>query len=290
MSAPAPARRACVIGWPVAHSRSPLIHGYWLEHYGIEGSYGREAVAPEDLAGFIERLGSLGYVGCNVTLPHKEAVYGLVEVQDDTTRRIEAVNTLYVEGGRLLGFNSDAYGFVAHLRSVLPEWRGEGPTCWCWAPAVRPAPSLPACSAKASTASPSPTGRKPAGGLWPRTSARKWTRVPWPQIADRLPDATCWSTRRSSAWPASRRSTSISMACPRRGGCRYRLRAAGNRFAAPGQGAWPSGGRRARHAAAPGGSGIRSLVRGQAGGDAAVARPDRIRPCRKVRARCSLWG
>jgi shikimate dehydrogenase len=126
MSAPVPARRACVIGWPVAHSRSPLIHGYWLEHYGIEGTYGREAVAPEDLAGFIERLGSLGYVGCNVTLPHKEAVYGLVEVQDDTTRRIEAVNTLYMEGGRLLGFNSDAYGFVAHLCSVLPEWRGEG--------------------------------------------------------------------------------------------------------------------------------------------------------------------
>jgi shikimate dehydrogenase len=126
MSALVPARRACVIGWPVAHSRSPLIHGYWLEHYGIEGSYGREAVKPENLASFIERLGSSGYVGCNVTLPHKEAVYGLVEVQDDTTRRIEAVNTLYLEGGRVLGFNSDAYGFVAHLRSVLPEWRGEG--------------------------------------------------------------------------------------------------------------------------------------------------------------------
>jgi shikimate dehydrogenase len=126
MSAPAPARRACVIGWPVAHSRSPLIHGYWLEHYAIDGSYGREAVAPEALAGFIERLGSSGYVGCNVTLPHKEAVYGLVEVQDDLTRRIEAVNTLYVEGDRLVGFNSDAYGFVAHLRSVLPAWHGEG--------------------------------------------------------------------------------------------------------------------------------------------------------------------
>jgi shikimate dehydrogenase len=126
MSGPVPTRRACVIGWPVAHSRSPLIHGHWLAQYGIEGSYGREAVAPGDLAGFIERLGCSGYVGCNVTLPHKEAVYGLVEVHDDMTRRIEAVNTLYLEGGRLLGFNSDAYGFVAHLRSVLPEWRGEG--------------------------------------------------------------------------------------------------------------------------------------------------------------------
>ena len=126
MTVSAPQRRACVIGWPVAHSRSPLIHGYWLKLYGIDGSYGREAVAPEDLAGFIERLSSLGYVGCNVTLPHKEAVYGLVEVQDLTTRRIEAVNTVYVEGGRLLGFNSDAYGFVASLRSVLPDWQASG--------------------------------------------------------------------------------------------------------------------------------------------------------------------
>lgn len=119
-------RRACVIGWPVAHSRSPLIHGYWLKHHGIEGSYGREAVAPADLAGFLGQLSSLGYVGCNVTLPHKEAAYRLVEVEDRTTRQIEAVNTIHVEGGKLAGFNSDAYGFIAHLRSVLPDWRAQG--------------------------------------------------------------------------------------------------------------------------------------------------------------------
>jgi shikimate dehydrogenase len=121
-----PGRRACVIGWPVAHSRSPLIHGYWLKHYGLDGSYGREAVAPEDLAGFLQHLKGLGYVGCNVTLPHKEAAYDLVEVQDRTTRSIRAVNTIYVEGNRLIGLNSDAYGFAAHLRSVLPNWRGHG--------------------------------------------------------------------------------------------------------------------------------------------------------------------
>jgi shikimate dehydrogenase len=126
MNAPAAGRRACVIGWPVAHSRSPVIHGHWLKHYGIEGSYGREAVAPEDFAGFLGRLSSLGYIGCNVTLPHKEAAYGLVEVQDQTTKRIGAVNTVYVEGDRQIGFNSDAYGFIAHLRSVLPDWRGQG--------------------------------------------------------------------------------------------------------------------------------------------------------------------
>jgi shikimate dehydrogenase len=121
-----PRRRVCVIGWPVAHSRSPLIHGYWLKRYGLEGSYGREAVAPEDLASFLGRLQSLGYIGCNVTVPHKEAAFGLVEVQDRTTRIIKAVNTVYVEGNRLIGFNSDAYGFMAHLRSVLPGWRGQG--------------------------------------------------------------------------------------------------------------------------------------------------------------------
>jgi shikimate dehydrogenase len=121
-----PGRRACVIGWPVAHSRSPLIHGYWLKHYGLDGSYGREAVAPEDLAGFLRHLNGLGYVGCNVTLPHKEAAYDLVEVLDRTTRSIRAVNTIYVEGDRLVGLNSDAYGFAAHLRSVLPYWRGHG--------------------------------------------------------------------------------------------------------------------------------------------------------------------
>ena len=126
MKSPNGARRACVIGWPVAHSRSPLIHGYWLKHYGISGSYGREAVASEDLAGFLGQLSSLGYVGCNVTLPHKEAAFGLVQVEDPTTRQIEAVNTIYVDGDRLIGFNSDAYGFLSHLRSVLPDWRAQG--------------------------------------------------------------------------------------------------------------------------------------------------------------------
>ena len=119
-------RRACVIGWPVAHSRSPLIHGYWLKHYALEGSYGREAVASEDLGGFLGRLSSLGFVGCNVTLPHKEAAFGLVQVEDPMTRQIEAVNTIYADGDRLIGFNSDAYGFLAHLRSVLPDWRAQG--------------------------------------------------------------------------------------------------------------------------------------------------------------------
>jgi shikimate dehydrogenase len=122
MSVPQGGRRACVIGWPVAHSRSPLIHGFWLKHYNIAGSYGREAVAPEDLAGFLQRLSGAGLVGCNVTLPHKEAADRLVEVYDPATRRIEAVNTVYMEKGRPVGLNTDAYGFMSHLRSVLADW------------------------------------------------------------------------------------------------------------------------------------------------------------------------
>ena len=122
MSPPYGGPRACVIGWPVAHSRSPLIHGFWLKHYNIAGSYGREAVAPEDLAGFLQRLSGSGLVGCNVTLPHKEAVYRLVEVHDPATRRIEAVNTVYMDNGGPIGLNTDAYGFVSHLRSMLPDW------------------------------------------------------------------------------------------------------------------------------------------------------------------------
>ena len=66
-------RRACVIGWPVAHSRSPVIHGYWLERYGIDGTYEKEAVSPAEIDNFLRELGSRGYVGANVTLPHKEA-------------------------------------------------------------------------------------------------------------------------------------------------------------------------------------------------------------------------
>ena len=80
-------RRACVIGWPVEHSRSPLIHGYWLEQYGIDGAYEKQAVRPEALARFLGSLGAQGYAGANVTLPHKEAALKLAAVADEAARR-----------------------------------------------------------------------------------------------------------------------------------------------------------------------------------------------------------
>ncbi|MFO1122263.1 MAG: shikimate dehydrogenase [Hyphomicrobiales bacterium] len=113
--------RACVIGWPVAHSRSPLIHGYWLRSMGIDGAYGKVPVEPGQLADFIASLGTNGYAGCNVTLPHKEEVFRLVTVADEQTARLGSLNTVYREGGRTFGMSTDGFGFMANLRSTLPS-------------------------------------------------------------------------------------------------------------------------------------------------------------------------
>ena len=108
-------RKACVVGWPVEHSRSPLIHNYWLKKYSLDGAYERIAVEPERVATFIHSLDFLGYSGCNVTLPFKEVVFGLVEPADETTRRLGAVNTIYFQNGHLRGINTDGEGFLANL-------------------------------------------------------------------------------------------------------------------------------------------------------------------------------
>jgi shikimate dehydrogenase len=116
-------RRACVIGWPVEHSRSPLIHRYWLEQYGLAGAYEKEAVTPEDLPAFLGGLKARGYAGANVTLPHKEAALRLAAVADEAARTIGAANTLWLdEAGRLNASNTDAYGFMTNLNAVAPGW------------------------------------------------------------------------------------------------------------------------------------------------------------------------
>lgn len=117
-------KKACVIGWPVAHSRSPLIHRYWLKQFGIEGEYARVPVEPANLTGFIASLRGNGYEGCNVTIPHKEAAFRLVKPADDTTRRLGVANTLYYREGQLFGTSTDGEGFLASLRagaSYVPE-------------------------------------------------------------------------------------------------------------------------------------------------------------------------
>jgi shikimate dehydrogenase len=115
-----------VIGWPIGHSRSPLIHGYWLRRYRIDGEYGREAVKPQDLEKFIEGMAERGYVGCNVTLPHKEAVFPLVRIADRATGRLRVVNTVYLKDGVFWGTNTDGQGFLANLIANAPSWSPGG--------------------------------------------------------------------------------------------------------------------------------------------------------------------
>jgi shikimate dehydrogenase len=107
--------RACVIGWPISHSRSPLIHGYWLRQHGIEGSYTRLPVEPSRLADFLSSLSEENYAGCNVTIPHKEHAFRQVTSADESTERLGAVNTVFLRGGKTFGTNTDGEGFVNSL-------------------------------------------------------------------------------------------------------------------------------------------------------------------------------
>ncbi|MEJ1159707.1 shikimate dehydrogenase [Prosthecomicrobium sp. N25] len=114
--------RAAVIGWPIAHSRSPLIHGHWLRRYGIDGSYERIAVAPEDAPRFFAELPGSGLAGCNVTVPHKEAALAACARVEPAAEAIGAVNTLWIERGELCGTNTDAIGFLANLDDRAEGW------------------------------------------------------------------------------------------------------------------------------------------------------------------------
>jgi shikimate dehydrogenase len=117
------------MGWPVDHSRSPRLHGHWLEHYGIDGAYVPLAVSPDHLEPALCGLKALGFRGVNLTLPHKEAALPLMDEVSETARRIGAVNTVIIgDGGRLLGDNTDGFGFMASLVAEVPAWRAaDGP-------------------------------------------------------------------------------------------------------------------------------------------------------------------
>lgn len=123
------AKLAGVVGWPIAHSLSPRLHGLWLRHYRIDGAYVPLAVRPEHLADVLAALPKLGFRGVNVTVPHKEKALALVHEAEPSARRIGAVNTIVIDGeGRLIGGNTDAFGFVESLREAIPGWRaGRGP-------------------------------------------------------------------------------------------------------------------------------------------------------------------
>jgi shikimate dehydrogenase len=117
-------RLAGIMGWPVAHSRSPALHNFWLDEHGIDGAYVPLPVRPEHLAQALRALPALGLRGCNLTLPHKKAALSVVDRIDPVARRIGAINTIVVAAdGSLDGSNTDAFGFRENLRDYVPDWR-----------------------------------------------------------------------------------------------------------------------------------------------------------------------
>lgn len=118
--------KAFVCGHPIAHSRSPMIHGHWLKSYGIDGSYTAIDVGPGDFAAFLAGLSAAGLRGGNVTIPHKEAAFAAVQRRDEAAEQIGAVNTVWLEDGILWGGNTDAYGFAANLDHLAPGWAANG--------------------------------------------------------------------------------------------------------------------------------------------------------------------
>ena len=114
-------KAVCIIGRPVVHSRSPLIHNYWIKRHGIDAEYRREDVVPEALADFLKNLRERGYIGANVTVPHKEAALALT-TPDERARAVGAANTLWYDDGALRSTNTDVEGFLANLDAATPGW------------------------------------------------------------------------------------------------------------------------------------------------------------------------
>ncbi len=117
-------KKACVIGWPIAHSRSPLIHTYWLRKHGISGEYTRVPVEPARLQEFVASLEARGFAGCNVTIPHKEAAYRLITPADQLTSKLGVTNTLFIRDKQVFGTTTDGEGFLASLAAAT-DYRAE---------------------------------------------------------------------------------------------------------------------------------------------------------------------
>jgi len=116
------AKVAGLIGWPVSHSRSPRLHGYWLAEHGIDGAYVPLPVAPEKMEPAVRGLAAAGLVGVNVTIPHKQSVLALCDEVDGIARRIGAVNLLVFANDRIVGTNTDSFGFMENLKGAAPAW------------------------------------------------------------------------------------------------------------------------------------------------------------------------
>ena len=114
--------RAFVLGWPISHSRSPMIHGHWIKAHGLAGSYERIPVPPEEIGEFLQSFPARGFVGGNVTVPHKEVAFAAADRRDASAIETGAANTLWMEGGKLCVANTDPAGFLANLDDRHPGW------------------------------------------------------------------------------------------------------------------------------------------------------------------------
>lgn len=126
MERPARFLMAAVMGWPVMHSRSPLLHGYWFERYGLKGAYVPLLIEPGKLEAALRSLHPLGFAGCNLTIPHKQDALAIVDEIDPVARAIGAISCVVVRAdGSLFGTNNDCYGFIENIREAAPQWRAD---------------------------------------------------------------------------------------------------------------------------------------------------------------------
>lgn len=116
-------QKAFVIGWPISHSLSPALHTYWLDFHEINGSYEKIAVPPEKLEEFLDNLPGSAFIGGNITIPHKEMAFGFIKDHKSAAIQLEATNTIWIEGSKLVADNTDGYGFTANLDDFSTDWR-----------------------------------------------------------------------------------------------------------------------------------------------------------------------
>lgn len=174
--------RAFVMGHPIAHSRSPMLHGYWLRTLGLPGAYDMVDVPPAELDAFFAALRERGFVGGNITVPHKTAAMAHVARIDDAARQIGAINTIWIEDGDLVGGNTDAFGFLGNLDDRAPGWDKDAKIAVVLERVARHARRPTPCCSAASTCT-SSTGRASTRRRWRRISAPASTRMAgtnWP--------------------------------------------------------------------------------------------------------------
>lgn len=186
---------AGVMGWPVKHSRSPRLHGHWLDQYDIDGTYVPLAVSPERLEQALRGLPALGFLGVNLTIPHKETALSIVDEVSETARRTGAVNTVVVGAdGRLLGDNTDGFGFMANLEAGASGWQAaDGPAVLLGAGGAARAIAVALIDAGAAglrlTNRTADRAERLAAALRPMAPAIDIEVVPWEQRSDCLGDA-----------------------------------------------------------------------------------------------------